>query len=87
MLPLMNSSEPVKRLRNFAAAGSTARSSFFSASVRMKLPPSDGLLPHRISGTSASGLVRLVTKLSEPGVKYGLMLAASLTSGCSASVS
>ena len=52
---LMNSSAPIKGLIQAAASGSTAKSAAFSSGFKSRPPPSFGMEPNTMGGTSHKG--------------------------------
>src|SRR5690606_5510105 len=62
--PFKNSCAETKGRIYFPLLGSLKTNAFFSSSERIKLPPSNGMFPKLILGTSHSGVVRLVINIS-----------------------
>src|SRR5574344_3136321 len=57
----------------FSLSGSCFISSSFSSSVNKKLPPSFGILPKEIFGTSQIGFLLFSITISSPLTKYGVI--------------
>ena len=73
-----NSLAPTSSLIYSCAKGSRFINSRHSSAAIIKLPPSTGLFPYTIDGTSPKGLVRLSMKMSSASIRYPLICFASI---------